>query len=230
MGEVLTEDAMKLVNGLAQELGLLVTDTAGFHKLVSSATKHYIYIQKSRKLGVINCSLDVPKDEPGTKPLTKDNGSVRFQIVPELEHLERFLRLLSDPATPPFKAAKNRPFAVTKPPALRQPRPVAAPVPLSAIPAAAPGGFEADPEDPRPERLQARIHLIKQQSRAARVRRWMEEGFDQRTAEMIAGGLLEPDDAREHLRAQRAAEGRSDSAEGVALEAGIELPSAEEIQ
>lgn len=225
MGDILTEDAMLLVNRLAPELGLLVTDTAGFHKVVSSSTKHYIYIQKSRKLGVINTSLPLPKDEPGTKPLTKDNGSVTCHIVPELEHLERFLRMLSAPETPPFKAVKNRPFAVTKPPAPRQPKPVAAPVPLSAIPAAAPGGFEPDPEDPRPAHLQARILLIKQQSRAARVRRWMEEGFDQRTAEMIAGGLLEPDDAREHLKAQRNAEGRSDTLEGVALEAGIEIPT-----
>ncbi len=213
---------MKLVTKVSEEIGLLNTETSGFFK-ISGSSKHLIYIQKSRKLGLINTTLPLPVGEPGTRGLKKPNGSIVCHVEPDLMHLERFLRMLADAGTVKHEQNKPRPFAPSKPP-VRRPNPVVDPVPMSTVLAVTIEPMEfVDPDDPRPPALQVRLARIHIAARKSRVDRWVDEGFDRETAEKIADKILEPEDAREHLVAQRASEGRSETVSGIVAETGLEL-------
>ena len=124
MGDkVSVDEAMILVRKVADEVGLTVDQTSGFWK-IAGPNRHLIYIQKSKKLGTINTTLPLPPGEPGTRGLQKPNGSVTCHIEPELVHLERFLRMLSDGAVDKFEVRHPKPFAATKAPEPRRPKAV----------------------------------------------------------------------------------------------------------
>lgn len=167
---VTLDEARMLVDRIAQEHGLLVGSTKAFLKVEGPTNKHRIYIQLTKKLGRIDTTLPLPAGEPGTRGLESPNGSVTCHIEPDLAHLERFLLMLADGSVGSLVTNKPRPFAPSKAPA-RRPTPIAAPV--------APEELEdestKDDDDPKMVELANRLDEIKRRSRAARIRRLMED-------------------------------------------------------
>lgn len=209
--DVTQEQARALVDKVAQELGLLVSDTSGFIKVQGPTNKHRIYIQKSRTLNRIDTTLMLAADDPAFKPLAAPNGGVQSHIQPDLEQLERTLRMLGDANLGTQVSNKPRPFAATKAPAARRPKPVVAPVEVK---------IEAVPEGGS---LKERLAKIKASARKARISRILENpqqygNLTEAEAIAIVDGKVEQDDATE-AAANKAASELSQIVE----ESGIEI-------
>lgn len=217
--DVTAEMARALVDRIAQEKGLLVNETSGFLKVQGPTNKHRIYIQKSKMLKRIDCTLPVGTfdasgvGDPGTLPLSAPNGSITCHIVPELAHLERFLLMLADGNMGTQVPNKPRPFAANKVPARRQPRAVAPPV----------NEFDVGPTEyiAAGGTLDERLSRIASGARKARIRNLMENrGISEEEAIAILDRKVEEED----VVASQTAANELQTGE-VMREAGIEVES-----
>ncbi len=198
--DVTLEQARAVVDRVAQELGLLVADTSGFIKVQGPTTKHRVYVQKSQKLNRIDFTHPLPSDDPMYKPLSNPNGSIACHVVPTLDNLERVLRMLTDPSLGTQTPNKPRPFAATKAPAPRKPKPVAEPVLEARLEPIPPGGS-----------LKDRLAKIHASARKARIRRIMENpeqygSLSEDEAAAIVDGKAKPEDVKEAADNSAAAE------------------------
>lgn len=174
-----------LVRRIAPELGVQVLEKAGYLQL-KAANGHRVNIQRSKTLGHIDTTLDVLGQE-GTLPLKNgpgSNGAIMARIEPTLELLERYMRMLPG-AGAVKKAAGPRPFSVRQAVAPRKPTAL-----TEATPVPAKEGQYAG----KPAELAERLETIAKRHRAAKVRRYVEEGIDQATAEAIVDGKIDPSD------------------------------------
>lgn len=206
------EQARMKIETVAKELGLLHTDTSGFIKVQGPTNKHRLYVQKSKHLGRIDCTIDLPSDDPAFKQ-PFPNGSVKCQVVPTLEQLERALRMLGDPNIGTQVPNKPRPFAATKAPPARKPKAVSPTVPLEAL--------EEVPDSaggPSKVELQNRLKALKARSRLAKIRRIMENPeqyghLSEEEAAAIVDGKVAQSDMDEAGRNAEAADLRETLAE-----------------
>ncbi len=189
--DISAEQAENLVRRLAQEVGYVVQDKAGYWQ-ARGPSGHRINVQRSKSLGHIDTTLPVLGQE-GTLPLKNgpgSNGSIVARIEPTLENLERYLRMLNDPGLDKKVARGPRPFAVRTGPAPRKPVPVATQASVGASP--------ADPNANRPPELRERLKRIADRHAIAKQRRLMEEqGLDPDTAMAVAIGNLDEAEAVE---------------------------------
>lgn len=211
--DVTQEQARAVIDRVAQEVGLLVAETSGFVKVQGPTNKHRIYVQRSRTLNRVDTTLPIPADDPCYKGLAAPNGSISCHIQPDLEQLERALRMLADPAFGTQVPNKPRPFAATKAPAARRPKPVEAPL------------TEADlgpiSEGPSAKDLKDRISKIRAASKAARVRRYMENnGLSEADAESVVAGVVTLESLIESVDNAASTEARE-----LLAESGIEVYS-----
>lgn len=156
--DVTLEQARVVIDRVAQAKGLLVNETSGFVKVQGPGNKHRVYVQRSKTLNRIDTTLQIPVDDPAYRPLTALNGSIHCHVTPDLEQLERVLDMLADPAQSTQVPNKPRPFAATKAPAPRKPKPTAEPVEETKLVAVPAGGS-----------LEERLAVIKERARQARV-------------------------------------------------------------
>lgn len=204
--DVTLEQARAVIDRVAQELGLLVADTSGFVKVQGPTNKHRIYVQKSRALNRIDTTLVIPTDDPAYKPLAAPNGSISSHITPDLEQLERALRMLGDATLTTQVANKPRPFAVSKQSPVRKPKPTDAPVEVKLEPV------------PEGGTLKDRLEAIRQSARKARMRRYVENNnLTEDEAELVADKKA----TLEEVLEQRTAVDRSQAMD-VAAEAGLD--------
>jgi hypothetical protein len=162
--EVTQEQALNLADRLAQELGLIRKDTSSFFRWYNPANKHNIYIQKSRFLNRIDFTVNLPTDDPMYRQLTAGNGSISCHIVPSLENVERAMRMMVDAGTGALVQNKPRPFAPTKAPPARKPKPVEEPMPEVKLEPVPQGGSLAD-----------RLEAIREQARHGKVQRLLQD-------------------------------------------------------
>lgn len=160
--DIKMESALAVMDRVAQELGLIVGDTSFGKKVQGPTNKHRIYIQKGQYLGRVDTTLPLEPDDPAYVQLSAPNGSVKCHVLPDLEQLERCLRMLGDGGLGVQVPNKARPFTAPKAPASRTPKAIAVPVPAEAL-------VEAPVDRARME-LQERIDIIRQRARAARIR------------------------------------------------------------
>ena len=172
------------------ELGLLKKYNAGFICIMGPTTKHKVYVQRTKTLGRIDCSIDLPPDDPMRAELKSHNGSVKCHIVPSLENLERVLRMLGDAATGTHVQNKPpRPFGPAPAPKVpvHKPRPVVEPVPSVAL---EPMSEEGSLDD--------RVQRVKERARLARVNRLLENdqtgGLTRADAEAVVDGRIKLED------------------------------------
>jgi hypothetical protein len=197
--DVTIEQAQTIVERVAKELGLLVNQTSGFIKVQGPGNKHRVYIQKSRMLNRIDTTLPIPSDNPAYKALNAPNGSIVCHVQPTLEHLETALRMLADPSLGTQTPNKPRPFAVTKTPVPRKPRPTAEPVEEKAL------------TIPRGGDLKERLAKIRESARRARINRILENPdkygiTDEAEAEALVDSKVSLDDYAANRAAQRSVE------------------------
>jgi len=164
--EIRIEQAHAVIEKVAQEIGLLVSDTSFGKKVQGSGNKHRMYVQKGLFLGRIDFTIALEPDDPAYVQLGAPNGSVRCHVRPDLEQLERCLRMLGDSTIATQVPNKPRPFAATKAPPTRKPKATAMPVPAEAI-----QEIEVDPERAN---LEDRIAAIKTSARRARIQMILE--------------------------------------------------------
>jgi hypothetical protein len=206
--DVTQEQARAVIDRVSQELGLLVADTTGFIKVQGPTNKHRIYVQKSRTLNRIDTTVVLPTDDPAYRALQAPNGSIISHVTPDLEQLERVLRMLGDASLGTQTPNKPRPFAATKAPAARKPKPTVEPVSEVKLEPVPEGGS-----------LKDRLAAIRESARNARVRRYMENNdLSQDEAEQVADKKASLDE----VLAQRSAESQVELHELVA-ETGIQL-------
>lgn len=204
--DITLEQAQGTIDKVAKELGLIVGGTATFIKVEGPTNKHRIYVQKSRSLGRIDFTIDLPTDDPAYKQLGAPNGSIRCHIVPDLEQLERCLRMLGDSALGKQVPNKPRPFAATKQP-IRKPKAIAAPIPEEALAPVPEGGV-----------LKDRLAHLHARAREARINMLLEnpETYGEMTRDDAAQHVDDRTDLREladSYRAQLAAQTASELAE-----------------
>lgn len=164
--DVRMEQAQAVLDRVAQELGLLVSDTSFGKKVQGPSNKHRMYVQKGQFLGRIDISVPLELDDPAYVQLSAPNGSIKCHVKPDLVQFERALRMLGDTTLDTQVPNKPRPFAATKAPLGRKPKAVVAPVPAEA--------FKELPVDPARAALKDRIANIKAQARGARIRMVLE--------------------------------------------------------
>jgi hypothetical protein len=208
--DITLEQARAVIDRVAQELGLLVKDTTGFIKIQGPANKHRVYVQRSIKMNRIDTTLAIPTDDPAYKPLTAPNGSVSCHVVPDLEQLERALRMLADDSIGTQVPNKPRPFAATKATPARKPKPVSDPVDLSSV------------DEPKLDgvSLKDRLKAIRDSNRRARVRRYTDDGMTEDEAEAVVSGKMTADEVRDARVISTHAELNE-----IATESGIEIYS-----
>lgn len=205
--DVTQEQARSVIDRVSQELGLLVADTSGFIKIQGPTNKHRLYVQKARTLNRIDSTIALEADDPAYKQLAAPNGSVACQIVPTLENLERMLRMLGDASLTTQVPNKPRPFAATKAPPARKPKPLELPVPEAELAPVPEGGS-----------LKDRLAKIKESARKAKVRRYVENhNLSETDAEAVVEGKVTLEDLLENRNASRTGE-----ALDLMSEAGIE--------
>lgn len=207
--DVTQEQARAVIDRVAQELGLLVAETSGFIKVQGPTNKHRVYVQRSRTLNRIDTTLPLPTDDPAYKGLAAPNGSISCHVQPDLEQLERALRMLADSSVGTQVPNKPRPFAAVKAPAARRPKPVAEPMLETALEPVPEGGS-----------LKDRLRAIRDSARAAKVRRYVENGMSEDEAEAVVAGKVTAADVGETIRNATEAE-----LSQVAVESGIEFYS-----
>lgn len=203
-----------LVRRIAPDLGVQLLEKAGYLQ-VKAPNGHRVNIQKSKTLGHVDTTLDV-LGQPGTMPLKNgpgSNGSIMARIEPTLEFVEHFVRMLSS-AEAAKKASGPRPFSVRQAPAPRKPTPVAEPIPSKEGPYAG-----------KPAELAARLQMIADRSRLAKIRRYEEQGLDVATATAVVDGKI---DARDVVVADET-KGLI-STDGIVTGGGGDLSGIEEIE
>jgi len=163
--DITIEQANGVIDRVAQELGLIRKETAGFYKVEGPGNKHRVYVQKSRTLSRIDTTVALAADDPAYRPLSNPNGSISCHVTPDLVQLERVLRMLGDSSLATQVPNKPRPFAATKAPATRRPKAVATPIPAEAL---------KEPEDERDKELNDRLSLLKAQSKKAKINNILE--------------------------------------------------------
>lgn len=210
--DVTLEQVQAVVDRVAQELGLLVNPTSGFIKVQGPGNKHRVYIQKSRTLNRIDTTLPIPSDSPAYKSLSAPNGSIVCHVQPTLEHLESALRMLADSSLSTQTPNKPRPFAATKAPAPRKPKPTAEPVEEKKLTPVPQGGD-----------LKERLAKIRESARKARVNRVLENpdkyGI---TDETEAEALIDSKVSLDEFAANRAAQNAVELAE-LQAETGVQI-------
>lgn len=159
------EEAHAVINRVAEELGLLVADAGFGKKIQGPANKHRLYVQKGQFLGRIDFTVPLEPNDPAYIQLAAPNGSVRCHVTPDLEQLERCLRMLGDDSLGTQVPNKPRPFAPTKSSG-RRPKAVEMAIPAEAL--------AELPVDPARAKLEDRIRVIHEQARAARIRMVLE--------------------------------------------------------
>ncbi len=164
------EQAHALIERVAQELGLLVSDTAFGKKVQGPGNKHRLYVQRGRFLGRIDFTIPLDPADPAYVQLKDPNGSIRCHVTPDLTQLERCLRMLGDGALDTQVPNKPRPFAASKAPSPRRPKAIAAAIPLDSLSDPAP----PPAIDPARQLLADRIARIHTSARAARIRMVLE--------------------------------------------------------
>lgn len=214
--DVTIEQAQAVIDRVAQELGLLQKPTSGFLKVEGPTNKHRVYVQKSRSLGRIDCTIDLPTDDPAYKQLSAPNGSVKCHVVPDLVQLERVLRMLGDSNLGVQVPNKPRPFAATKQPP-RKPKAVAAPVPEEALEPAIDFG------DGQVMTMKDRALHIRDRARAARANMLLENAdkYGEMTYEEAYEHVVRKTDLAELAEAHRAR--LTAETQEVLAEAGIEI-------
>lgn len=206
--DVTQEQARAVIDRVAQEIGLLVVETSGFVKVQGPTNKHRVYVQRSRTLNRIDTTLPIPADDAAYKGLAAPNGSISCHIQPDLVQLERALRMLADPAFGTQVPNKPRPFAATKAPAARRPKPTDEPVAEAAIAPVPEGGD-----------LKDRLAVLHDRAREARIRRFEENnGLSRDEAEQVADKKVSLDE----VLAQREGAVRVELSDLVA-EAGLHI-------
>jgi hypothetical protein len=211
--DVTQEQARAVIDRVAQEVGLLVAETSGFVKVQGPTNKHRIYVQRSRTLNRIDTTLPIPADDLAYKGLAAPNGSISCHVQPDLEQLERALRMLADPAFSTQVPNKPRPFAATKAPAARRPKPVEEPM--------AESDLEPASDMPSVKDLKDRIAKIRASAKAAKVRRYVENnGLSEADAESVVDGVVTLESLIESVDNAASAE-----ALDVLAESGIEVYS-----
>lgn len=220
--DIRIEQAHTLIERLAQELGLLVSDTSFGKKVQGPGNRHRMYVQKGVFLGRIDTTVPIPNDDPAYVGLTSHIGNIHCHVTPNLEQLERVLRMLADSSLEKQVVSRPRPFAPTKAPRSRQPKPVVEPVPAAELEEPITGE-----RDPREVMLAERVAAIRQQARAARIRMVLENPekygrlSEEEAAALVDGrGRVETDDLVEAARNTVSAETRE-----VLEETGIEVAS-----
>lgn len=201
--------ARVLIDRICAELGFHTSEKSAFLKIECPSTRHRMYVSMSKTLGHIDTTLPV-KGEPGTYPLSKHNGSITCHIEPDLESLERYMRMLADGSMGKQTINRPRPMAIVRGPAARAPKPVTA-----AQPAA--GGDRRHPD------LVAKLEALKERQRKAKERRRLEEqGIDpdlaDRAADVIGQSGIDEDDLIDAARNSRDQELSEDL-----YEAGIDV-------
>lgn len=199
-------EARNLVNKLCAELGLLTRDTSSNIKVHSPLNDHNVYVQMTVTMGRIDTSLEIPVDDPLYIGLETPNGGISCHVTPNLENLEKVLRMLADPETPKKKSNKNRPFAATKKPEVRKLSTVAAPVDVSET-ADGTSMVDSPSHEPTPaDQLQQRLADIKDRARKARINRFLDNDetglMTREQAEAIVDGRVDADDIIAGLRGQ----------------------------
>lgn len=209
--DISLENVEIVVDRIVAELRLLKKYNASFIQVTGPTTKHKIYIQRSKTLGRIDCSIDLPPDDPMREDLRSPNGSIKCHIVPSLENLERVLRMLGDATTGTHAPNKPpRPFGpVSAPKApVHRPKPLVEPLPAVAL---EPMSEEGSLDD--------RLARVKERARLARVNRILENDptgrITRAEAEAVEDGRIELEDI---VHADPAAGDMT-----AAAEAGVEL-------
>lgn len=164
--DIRIDQAYAVVDRVAQELGLLVSDTSFGKKIKGPNNKQRLYVQKGLYLGRIDTTLELTPDDPAYVQLQNPNGSIHCHVRPTLEQLERCLRMLADPSISTQTVNRVRPGAVSKAPTAHRPKPVAAPIPEEAL--------KEISVDPARAALADRIAAIARSARAARIRMVLE--------------------------------------------------------
>lgn len=194
--DVTQEQARAVIDRVAQELGLLVAETSGFIKVQGPTNKHRIYVQRSRTLNRIDTTVPIATDDPAYKALAAPNGSIASHITPDLEQLERALRMLADATLGTQVPNKPRPFAATKAPAARRPKPVAEPMSETVLEPVPEGGS-----------LKDRLAAIRDSSRKAKIRRFVENNaLSEEEAEAVVSGKITLESLTESVDNARTAE------------------------
>lgn len=210
--DVTLEQAQVVIDRVAQEVGLLVNQTTGFIKIQGPSNKHRVYVQKSRKLNRIDTTLPIPSDSPMYKPLSAPNGAIVCNVQPTLEHLEAALRMLADSTLSVQTSNKPRPFAATKAPTPRKPKPTAEPVEEKKLVPVPQGGD-----------LKERLAKIRESARRARINRILENpdkyGI---TDEGEAAELVDSKVSLDEFEAKRAAQSSVELAD-LQAETGIQI-------
>lgn len=209
--DITLEQARAVVDRVAKELGLLSVDTTGFIKIQGPGNKQRMYIQRSRTLGRIDFTVDLDPADPAYKQMTSPNGSIKCHVVPDLEQLERCLRMLADTSLPTQVPNKPRPFAATKAPGPRRPKAVSDPIPEAALAPIPEGGT-----------LESRLEVLKSRARKAKIERLMENDatgkLTREEASDIVDGKVTKDDVDE-----AAANGAAAELAETLAETGIEV-------
>lgn len=215
--DIRIEQANAVIDRVAQELGLLVSDTSFGKKIEGPANKHRMYVQRGQFLGRIDFTVPLELDDPAYIQLGAPNGSVKCHVRPDLVQLERCLRMLASTELSKQVPNKPRPFAATKAPAPRRPKATAEPVPAEALREIEVDAARASLED--------RLALIKAKARSARIRMILENPdkygplSEEQAANLVDGkGRVEADDLMEAARNSALTETAS-----VLGEAGIEV-------
>lgn len=194
------EDAKSLIDRVCAEVGNRTVQLAQFLKIENPTTKQRIVVKYGKTLGQIDTTLPV-SGQPGTYGLSKPNGSITCHIEPSLDALERFIRMLADPATAHQVTNRPKPFAFVKGPAPR--------TPASAVQQASPSTMVIRPgaqakskqEQDRHDELVSRVNYLKQRRRVAQARMLEEErGVPHDIADMVAQGKLTVDEAIDAAR------------------------------
>lgn len=215
--DITIEQAEGVIAKVSAELGLLRSETSGFLKVQGPGNKHRVYVQKSRSLGRIDTTIPLAADDPAFKDAVADNGSISCHVVPDLEQLERVLRMLADSALATQTPNKPRPFAVNKAPTARRPKAVAPPIPADAL---------REDRSEVPKELEDRLAYLKARGREAKISNILENpekygslSYDEAAAWLDSKRTLRElaDEHRQQLQVETAAQ-----VADVAQEAGID--------
>lgn len=208
------EEARAVIDRVAEELKLLVNKASGFLKIEGPTNKHRIYVMESKKLGRIDTTLDLPKDDPAYVALSGPNGAIRCHIAPDLAHLERCLRMLGDASLDKQVSNKPRPFGVQAQPKTpaRTPRPTAPVVDVAAV-------IQKSAVKVDGLTLEERLEYIRKSSQRAKVRLLVEErGLPEELAERVVKGEIELDEALQNIAGAEAT-----TVNEVLAESGVEV-------
>lgn len=217
-------EAMDLVSRIAQELGLLADGenaVKAFYKIEGATTKQKIYIQRSKRLGRIDSTLErtLPDgtEAPGVIPLSAHNGKIRYHVQPTLRMLELHLRRLADPAEGSQDTKRARPFMPAPPRKPEVPKARSMPIDVPSVP-----DVIRDEKSARIP-LKDRLDAIAERARLARIRRVLENpqihgNLTREEAADLVDGKVTQDELD-----QRYQQGEIHAVQELAVHSGIEF-------